>query len=120
MRHRNLTTHEWSRMAIDSLFDRGTLPDWREFAQELRNNEELARNTLFMCEHHQEKASAALAQTLVEHFHPKLLVSDRERHAANTRLREHVVSLGHPTEIDNESIDRDLAREYGSTHDDKK
>jgi len=26
------------------------------------------------------------------------------------------VSLGHPTGTDNESIDRDLAREYGSTH----
>ena len=26
------------------------------------------------------------------------------------------VSLGHPRGIDNESIDRDLAREYGSTH----
>ena len=26
------------------------------------------------------------------------------------------VSLGHPTGSDNESIDTDLAREYGSTH----
>ena len=26
------------------------------------------------------------------------------------------VSLGHPTGSDNESIDRDLAREYGNTH----
>ncbi len=26
------------------------------------------------------------------------------------------ISLGHPTGADNESIDRDLAREYGATH----
>ncbi len=43
-------------------------------------------------------------------------VSDDERHAANRRLRQHIVSLGYPTGIDNESIDADLAREYGSTH----
>ena len=76
MRHRNLTSEEWSRMAIDSLFDRGALPDWREFAQELRNNEELARDTLFMCEHHTEKGAAALARTLVEHFHPELVSNE--------------------------------------------
>jgi hypothetical protein len=29
------------------------------------------------------------------------------------------VSLGHPTGADNESIDRDLAREYGATHDEE-
>ena len=27
------------------------------------------------------------------------------------------VSLGHPTGVDNKSIDSDLLREYGSTHD---
>jgi len=27
-----------------------------------------------------------------------------------------IVSLGHPTGADNESIDRDLAGEYGATH----
>jgi len=29
------------------------------------------------------------------------------------------VSLGHPTGSDNDSIDADLAREYGSTHEDE-
>ncbi len=29
------------------------------------------------------------------------------------------VSLGHPTGADNESIDRDLAREYGATHEEE-
>ena len=72
MRHRNITTGEWTLMAIDSLFERGTLPDWQEFAEALKDNAELARNTLFMCERHSDKGSAALARTLVEHFHPEL------------------------------------------------
>lgn len=29
------------------------------------------------------------------------------------------VSLGHPTDTDNESIDRDLARQYGATHEEQ-
>ena len=56
-------------MAIHSLFERGRLPDWREFAQALRNDEELARNTLSICERHPDERSAALARVLVEHFH---------------------------------------------------
>ena len=119
MRHRNITTtHEWSRMAIDSLFERGTLSDWREFASALKDNVELSKNTLFMCEHHENQASAALARTLVEHFHPELFVADRERRVANIELRNYIDSSGEATEIENEQIDADLAGEYGSTHDD--
>lgn len=47
---------------------------------------------------------------------PKL--SEEERRAAQERFRHYIgaVSLGHPTGADNESIDRDLAREYSDTH----
>jgi DNA-binding XRE family transcriptional regulator len=76
MKHRNINTEEWSRMAIDSLFERGQLPDWREFADALRGDVELARETLFMCERHENKGSAALARTLAEHFHPGLLSAE--------------------------------------------
>lgn len=72
MQHRNLNTQEWSRMAIDSLFDRGTLPDWQEFAQALRVDIDLARETLFMAERHAERGAAELARVLVEHFYPEL------------------------------------------------
>ena len=68
MQHRNITTHEWSLMAIGSLFERGRLQDWREFTQALQNNEELARNTLLMCDRHPDERSSALARVLVEHF----------------------------------------------------
>jgi hypothetical protein len=72
MEHRNITTQEWSRMAIDSLFDRGVLPDWKEFAQALRSDEALAKETLLMCARHQERGSVEAARRLVAHFHPQL------------------------------------------------
>jgi hypothetical protein len=64
-------------MAIDSLFERGTLHDWREFTQALKDDSALARNTLVMCERHSDKGSAALARTLIQHFHPDI---DPRRH----------------------------------------
>jgi hypothetical protein len=59
-------------MAIDSLFDRGTPADWQEFAQALRADVDLARETLFMAARHAEQGAAELARVLVEHFHPGL------------------------------------------------
>lgn len=72
MRHRNITTEAWSRMALDSLFERGVLLDWREFARALQRDVDLARETLRLCERHHNQASAALARTLAEHFHAEL------------------------------------------------
>jgi hypothetical protein len=66
-------------MAIDSLFERGTLHDWREFARALRNDAALARNALLMCERNSNPGSAALARTLVEHFHPQLSTEGENR-----------------------------------------
>jgi hypothetical protein len=45
-------------------------------------------------------------------------LSEEEQQAAWERLQRHfgAVSLGYPTGTDNESIDADLAREYGSPH----
>ena len=51
---------------------------------------------------------------------PSVALADDERRAANMRLRQHIVSLGYPTGIDNEQIDADLAREYSRTHDDER
>lgn len=72
MQHRNLNTEEWSRMALDSLFDRGKLADWQEFACALKSDVGLARETLFMAERHAEQGAAELARVLVEYFHPNL------------------------------------------------
>ena len=43
-------------------------------------------------------------------------LSEAERAADDRRLEAHIVSLGSPTGIDNESIESDLAREYGDDH----
>jgi hypothetical protein len=47
-------------------------------------------------------------------------VSSAARAAANERLRQHRVSLGRATGIDNEAIDADLARLYGGELDSSK
>ena len=46
------------------------------------------------------------------------LRTDAEKQAAREPLERHFgeVNRGHPTGADNDSIDADLAREYGSTH----
>ena len=57
-----------------------------------------------------------------QHLQVILITSDREQPANNGKgdIRRFfgAASLGHATGADNESIDRDLAREYGSTHED--
>ncbi len=72
MKHRNLNTEEWTRTAIDSLFDRGKLPDWREFIARLKTDKTLAEKTLYMCQHHKNHDSAKLAMVFLEKFYPNL------------------------------------------------
>ena len=42
--------------------------------------------------------------------------TEEEIMAVNARLRRHIVLLGYATGLDNESIDADLAKEYGDSH----
>ncbi|MCE2662992.1 MAG: hypothetical protein LW716_09620 [Microcystis sp. 53602_E8] len=43
--------------------------------------------------------------------------TEAEKEAARQRFRAHAGSIsGYPTGADNESIDADLGREYGDTH----
>ena len=69
MKHRNIDTVEWTRTAIDSLFEDGELSDWREFCLDLQNDEILARETLVVCGYHGNVESANLARVLVNHFY---------------------------------------------------
>lgn len=48
--------------------------------------------------------------------HHKRQVTPVEIEAANAKLRETIITLGYSTGSDNESIDADLAREYGEDH----
>lgn len=64
---------------------------------------------------------AQLAATLLERQFTqafKLLVNEDERNAAQARFERHfgTLELGSSTDLDNESIDADLAREYVSTN----
>lgn len=64
---------------------------------------------------------AQLAATLLERQFPqafKLFLDDAEKNAARARFERHfgTLALGDSTDLDNESIDADLAREYASTH----
>jgi len=47
--------------------------------------------------------------------------TEAEKQAARARFERHfgAVNLGHPTGVDNEAIDADLAREYADTHEEK-
>lgn len=65
MRHRHLTTQQWTLMAIESLLERGQLADWREFARDLGQSKRLAADTLRVCEYAEDRRSAALAKILV-------------------------------------------------------
>jgi hypothetical protein len=46
--------------------------------------------------------------------------TEEEKEASRQRFRRHFgsVDLGHPIGTDNDAIDADLAREYGSNHED--
>jgi len=48
----------------------------------------------------------------------KLLLPEAEKETARARFERHfgTLNLEHPTDLDNESIDADLVREYASTH----
>lgn len=56
-------------MAIDSLFERGTRPDWEEFVSIMRNDKRLAEDALYMCAHHSNIESAKLAKVMIRHFY---------------------------------------------------
>ncbi len=62
---------------------------------------------------------AALLQYLARHTPGRRVrLSDEELRSAQERFRLYIGSgsLGHPTGIDNENIDADLAREYDGSH----
>jgi len=72
MMHRNLTTSEWTLMALESLMERGQLGEWREFARALEGNEQLARDALRVSEYVEDRASASLMRVLVSQQFPDL------------------------------------------------
>jgi len=72
MMHRHLEGQEWSLMAIESLLERGKLPDWREFGRALRKDRLLAEATLCVCDGPVDEGSGELAKAIVFHLYPDL------------------------------------------------
>src|SRR5512135_2183673 len=79
MMHRNLTTSEWTLMALESLMERGRLADWREFERALKGNEQLAHDALRVSEYVEDRASASLVRVLVLQRFPGLAPGADER-----------------------------------------
>lgn len=52
-------------MAIESLFDRGGLADWREFARALRTDAELPERAAKVCRYRQPDGAERIAMVLV-------------------------------------------------------
>lgn len=72
-------------MAIDSLYSRGELKDWRDFAEVLAQDANVAVAALRIAERHEDRGSAALARILVQRFQSRLL--ERANPADMNRLQ---------------------------------
>jgi hypothetical protein len=66
-----------------------------------------------------EKERLKLAALIINDISSKPKANGETKSTGGIRELFGSVSLGHPTGSDNESIDADLAREYGSTHEDE-
>ncbi len=66
-----------------------------------------------------EKERLKLAALIINDISNKPEMNAEAKSTGGIRELFGSVSLGHPTGSDNESIDADLAREYGSTHEDE-
>jgi hypothetical protein len=66
-----------------------------------------------------EKERLKLAALIINDISNKSETNGETKITGGIREMFGSVSLGHPTGSDNESIDADLGREYGSTHEDE-
>lgn len=57
-------------MAIESLFDRGTLEDWREFVRAMRRDPSIADRALCVCAYRAPDGAEGIARALIDHVYP--------------------------------------------------
>lgn len=84
--------------------------------------EELYRTFEQMAAKYGKSTEQVALEYLAQHApKPRPKLSEEELREARQKFSRHVgaASFGHPTGADNESIDADLAREYGSTHEER-
>ena len=75
MQHRHLNTDQWTAAAIDSVLERGDLPDWKELFGAVRNNPEIAALVLQVATEHDLGGASILAKTLVERLKAGITVT---------------------------------------------
>jgi hypothetical protein len=72
MQHRHLDTTEWSAAAIDSVLERGDLPEWKDLFRSVETDRRLAERVLKVAAAHDLGGASILAKLLVEHLQPTL------------------------------------------------
>ena len=66
MEHRHLATDQWSAAAIDSVLERGDVPDWQDLFAAAERSPEVAELILRVASEHDLGGASVLAKTLVE------------------------------------------------------
>jgi hypothetical protein len=73
MRHRRLNTETWTAAAIDSVLERGDLPDWKKLFAAVKTNQEVADLVLHVATNHDLGGASILAKTLVKRLNAAVL-----------------------------------------------
>ena len=66
VKHRHLNTSKWTAATIDSVLERGDLPDWRELFSAVRENPDVAELVRRVASDHDLGGASILAKRLVE------------------------------------------------------
>jgi len=72
MQRRHLDTTDWTLDAIDSVLERGDLPDWRELFRAVRNDRTVAEKVLHVANHHDLAGASIIARELTVRMWPEL------------------------------------------------
>lgn len=72
MMHRHINGSEWTLAAIDSVLERGDLPDWRELFDAIRVSRGLGEKVLQVASRHYLGGTSVLAIELTRHIWPDL------------------------------------------------
>lgn len=65
MLHRHITSEGWTLMAIESLFDRGGLADWRELSDAIRTDRQAKERLAAVCRYREPDGAERIAMALM-------------------------------------------------------
>lgn len=70
MRHRHIDSQAWSAATIESVLERGDLPDWQELFRAVRTHREIADLVFRVAAQRDLGGASALAKALVQRLRP--------------------------------------------------